>query len=407
MWERDVAVSARQATIDKQQMRGQSHLVRIDNQVKLSMIEQLLTNRKHSSILRVTVLALTGFIAITALMFVIAGQAVAQDAGNITPTPAPSKTPGGVEATEVMVPLAEATDSARIEDAGILPAPFETLTQADLSILTGNVQRPNGIAWLDEQLYVSCTGDWTIYQIDPNNGQTLTYIYGIRNAHTLHAERGSDNEVHVWVPDFQTNALNDVTRNGVRTVAQGLAGPWGMTVETEETFLITNLAGNTLTRVGRNGSVDTLVGGLRAPTGVALDEDIAYVANNGSTRRAIEWFDLSTATPIEASEDGSGQSLVSGLQNVTGLQLADDGFLYFAFSLGTRGVVGRVDPVACRENGGCAHEDIEIVLLTELAAPLSGLTVSPDGRLFVHTMFSPDIYWAQLPGFEINEDAEA
>ncbi len=276
------------------------------------------------------------------------------------------------------------------------------MTQADLSILTGNVQRPNGIAWLDDQLYVSCTGDWTIYQIDPDNGQTLTYIYGIRNAHTLHAENGTDNEIHLWVPDFQTNSLNDVTRNGVRVITNTLSGPWGMVEENEDAFLISNLSGNTLTRVSRAGEVETVVGGLRAPTGLAIEGENVYVANNGSTRRAIEWYDLSAATalPIEAPADGAGHELVTGLQNVTGLAMGEDGYLYFAFSLGTRGVVGRVDPVRCKENGGCAHEDIEIVLLTELAAPLSGLTISPDGRLFVHTMFSPDIYWVQLPGFE-------
>lgn len=380
-------------------------MFRIDNQVKTSMIEYSPVISKNRALFRTAAFGAASLAVAFTLLFPGIIQTTAQDSGAVTSTPAPSKTPGAEEATEVLESTAEATESARVEDAGILRVPFEPMTQADLSILTGNVQRPNGIAWLDDQLYVSCTGDWTIYQIDPNNGQTLTYIYGIRNAHTLHAERGSDNEVHVWVPDFQTNSLNDVTRNGVRVVAEGLAGPWGMTMESDETFLVSNLSGNTLARVGRDGTTETVVGGLRSPTGVALDENIAYVANNGSTRRAIEWFDVSGETAIEAAEDGSGQSLVSGLQNVTGLALGDDNYLYFAFSLGTRGVVGRVDPVACRENGGCAHEDIEIVLLTELAAPLSGLTVSPDGRLFVHTMFSPDIYWAQLPGFELVEAA--
>jgi hypothetical protein len=88
--------------------------------------------------------------------------------------------------------------------------------------------------------------------------------------------------------------------------------------------------------------------------------------------------------------------LVSGLQNTTGLVLGPDGYLYFAYALGTRGVVGRVDPDVCRERGGCSNTDVEIVVFTELAAPLAGLTISPDMRLFVHTMFSPDIYWVQL-----------
>ena len=321
----------------------------------------------------------------------------AQDLGIlVTPSPAPSKTPDATAASTAEA-TAEATPAAT---TGAGDDSFESLTQADLSILTGNVQRPNGIAWLDGQLFVSCTGDWTIYQIDAVSSQTLTYIYGIRNAHTLHAEVGQDNEIHLWAPDFQTNTLNDVTRNGVRAVTNGLSGPWGIVERDEESFLVTNLSANTLTSVGRDGAVETVVGGLRAPTGVATDGEVAYVGNNGSTRRAVEWYDLSESLPIQAPDDGAGHELVRGLQNVTGLTLAEDGYLYFAFSLGTRGVVGRVDPVRCRENGGCVNEDVEIVLMTELAAPLAGLTVSPDGKLYVHTMFSPDIYWAQLPGFE-------
>lgn len=332
--------------------------------------------------------------AIVICLTTLTTEISAQSDGNITPTPAPSKTPTTQEAT------AEATSNPTQADP---PSAMRSLTQADLSILTGNVQRPNGITWFNDELYVSCTGDWTVYQINSNNGQTLTYIYGIRNAHSLHAETGIDEELHLWVPDFQSNTLNDVTRRGVQVITNALSGPWGMVPENDDTFLITNLSANTLTRVSREGQVETVVGGLRAPTGVAVDSNIVYVANNGSTRRAIEWYDLTTDLPIESGESTGSQSLVTGLQNVTGLELAPDGYLYFAFSLGTRGVVGRVDPVRCMENGGCSHDDIEIVLMTELASPLAGLTVSPDGRLFVHTMFSPDIYWARIPGF----DAEA
>lgn len=316
---------------------------------------------------------------------------IAQDNGIlVTPSPAPSKTPDITIETTATADL-EITETARV--------PFRSLTQADLSILTGNVQRPNGISWLDGQLFVSCTGDWTIYQIDATSSQTLTYIYGIRNAHTLHAETDEDGEIHIWVPDFQANTLNDVTRNGIRTVADGLSGPWGMVARDENSFLITNLSANSLSSVSRDGEITTLIEGLRSPTGVAVNGTLAYIANNGSTRRAIEWYDLDEPTPTQAPDDGAGHILVSGLQNVTGLTLAEDNYLYFAFSLGTRGVVGRVDPVTCRENGGCGNDEIEIVLLTELAAPLSGLTISPDGKLYVHTMFSPDIYWVQLPGF--------
>ncbi|MEL7236828.1 MAG: hypothetical protein AAGK74_20155, partial [Chloroflexota bacterium] len=83
-------------------------------------------------------------------------------------------------------------------------------------------------------------------------------------------------------------------------------------------------------------------------------------------------------------------------QNPTGLTMGPDGLLYVSYALGTRGVIGRVDPVMCRENGGCTNNEVEIVVYTDLAAPLAGLAISPDMRLYTHTIFSPDIYFADL-----------
>src|SRR5690606_9569737 len=100
-------------------------------------------------------------------------------------------------------------------------------------------------------------------------------------------------------------------------------------------------------------------------------------------------------SPLAADTDG--KPLVTGLQNVTGITLGSDGWLYFAYALGTRGVVGRIDPNACVGNGGCTNDQIEVVVFTELSVPLAGLTLSPDMKLYVHSMFSPDLYWVQLP----------
>lgn len=313
-----------------------------------------------------------------------AGLAYAQET---TPTLGPTKTP---------TPTAEATAETTEASAATATrerAPFEPLTQEDLSVLTGNVQRPNGIAWFNNNLYTACTGDGTVYEINDTTGSTLTYIFGVQNAHTLYVESDDSNRLTLWVPDFQKNTLGEVTRNGVRDRAAGLRGPWGIAYLDEEAFLISELFGNTISIVERDGDVFPVVTGLMSPTGLARDEEFIYVANNGSTRRAIEWY------PLDAVLDGEepeGEILVSGLQNVTNLQLAYDGYLYFAFSLGTRGVVGRVDPDSCRENGGCTNDQIEFVVYTDIPAPLAGLTITPDLRLFVHTMFSPDIYWVQL-----------
>lgn len=316
-----------------------------------------------------------------ALLFV-AGMTTAQE--NVTPTPAPSKTP-----SSALDETSEPLNQLNLQ-------PLQTLIQSDLKILTGNVQRPNGITWHNNKLYTVCNGDFTIYEIDDVTAATRTYIWGVRNAHTLYAENTSQGELNLWAPDFQTNQLLRVDRNGVTPVLTNLNGPWGIAYLNENEFLLTGLRSNNLMIVTRDGQSREIVTDLRSPTGVAVDESAVYVANTGSARRAIEWIDRTEIPTAEESEPVTTHPLVSGLQNTTGLALAADGYLYFAYSLGTRGVVGRVNPAVCKHDGGCANDQVEIVVYTELAAPLAGLSISPDMRLFVHTMFSPDIYWVQV-----------
>jgi hypothetical protein len=297
-----------------------------------------------------------------------------------TPTPAPSKTP---EAT------AEATTEFGIIENTRLARSF---TQADLTVLTGNVQRPNGIAWIDGKLYISCSGDWTLYEVDAESGSTITFVSGVRDAHQIYGEK-TDDGFNLWIPDFDTNTLFLAThrRTAPRRIAtDSLNGPWGIALLDEESFLVTNLKGNTIVRVTREGTVEEVAAELRSPAGIVVDRDYVYVANNGSARRAIEWFEKD-----QRGDSVNLRSLVSGLQSVSNLTLASDGFLYFTYSLGTRGVVGRVDPEECRENG-CSNEEVEIVVYSELPAPLAGLTISSNMELFVHTIYRPEVYKVNL-----------
>ncbi|MFZ4825891.1 MAG: YncE family protein [Phototrophicaceae bacterium] len=297
--------------------------------------------------------------------------------------------------TKTPTPTSEPTTSATISPTPLARAVGESFLQADLSILSGNVQRPNGMFWHNNMVYTSCNGDWTIYEINGETGATTTYIYGIRNAHQLHAET-VENELQLWIPDFQTNELVLISQRAIQKIAGDLQGPWGI-IAYHDDFLVTNLLANNLVKITRGGEVEIMVNNLRSPTGVAVDGDVVYVANNGSARRAIEWFELAEQDqPIDASSD-SNYSLVSGLQNVTGVVLGSDEKLYFSYALGTRGVVGRIDPNVCRDKGGCTHDEVEIVVYTDLASPIAGLTLSPDLRLYLHTIFSPDIYYIDLP----------
>lgn len=303
-----------------------------------------------------------------------------------TPTPAPTKTD---VPDSISTPIEEGTDRSP-----------RTLTQADMRVITGNVQRPNGMVWHNGMLYIVCTGDWTIYEVDAETGSTRTYIYGVRNGHMLYAEQEANQPLTLWVPDFNTNQFLRVNATrSPQVVHSGIDAPWGMTLFDEEYFLVTSLNSNSIHLINRDGDEAMVVDELRSPTGITSDGDFIYFANSGSARRSIEWFsrdEIDLDTNVETFSEITPQPLVSGLQNVTSLTVANDGYLYFAYSIGTRGVVGRIQPEQCRENG-CTNDLVEIVLYTELAAPLAGLTISPDMKLYIHTMFRPEIYWVQLP----------
>lgn len=264
--------------------------------------------------------------------------------------------------------------------------------QGDLQVISGNVQRPNGVFWHEDYLYTGCAGDFTIYKIDDQTGVTSTYISGVQNTHSLYVEAGPV----IWAADFQRNALVsiDLRRSPARQdIAEGLGAPWGLAPTNDDAFYITQFRTDDVIRVDTNGNIDVIATDFRNPSGIAIDGDFVYVGNNGSARRAIEWF-KATDAPVNPAEISP---LVSGLQNVTNLVMGPDALLYFAYSLGTRGIVGRVAPDYCRNNDGCTNIDVEIVLWSELSAPLAGLTITPDLRLFVHTMFGSEIYWVQLP----------
>lgn len=318
-------------------------------------------------------------------VFAVVGQTPAY-----TPTPAPTKT--ALPATTTATATAETeTESQRFAVSSI-ETPYN---QEDLSVLVGNVQRPNGILWLNNNLYTACNGDYTLYQIDAITGRTVTLVFGVQNAYTLYGEE-TPQGYNLWIPDFQTNqiVLVDQRRTAPRVIVrQGLESPWGIALFDENAFLVTNVRGNNIVHVTRTGEVQPVMQDLRSPTGIVVEGDKVYVANNGSARRAIEWFERSTLQPNSETAP-SAKPLVSGLQNVHNLVLGGDGYLYFTYALGTRGVVGRVQPEECLE--GCTNEAVEIVVYTDIEAPLAGLTFSPDMRLYVHSIFKPEIYWVDL-----------
>lgn len=275
---------------------------------------------------------------------------------------------------------------------GIVSAPLESpFLQDDLELIVGNVQRPNGLVWFEHHLYTVCNGDWTVYRINDQTAETITLVFGTRDGNSLLAE-ATEAGFDLWVPDSDTGTLwkIDQKREAPRSVTDGLESPWGIARLDGDRFLITDSRLNTILEVSESGASREAQSQLRAPTGIARAGDYIYFANGGSARRGVEYFEIGA--------DGTYSDvkpLVSGLQNTSNIALGADGFLYFAYALGTRGVVGRVNPELCRESG-CGNDEVEMVVFSDVPAPLA-IALSDDLRLFLHSRYRPEIYWAQLP----------
>lgn len=272
--------------------------------------------------------------------------------------------------------------------SNVLENPFR---QSDLELVIGNVQRPNGLVWFDDTLYTVCNGDWTIYQIDDRSGETVTFVFGVRNGNSLIAE-STEAGFDLFVPDPDTGTLwkIDQSRAAPVGISSELPAPWGIARLNDDTFLVTDTGANAIIAVSASGEQETIHSELRAPTGIVRADDTVYFANGGSARRGIEYFQL--------ADDGSHtevKPLVSGLQTTTNVVMGADGHLYFSYALGTRGVVGRIEPARCQESG-CSNQDVEMVVFSDIPAPLA-IAVSDDLRLFLHSRYRPEIYWVQLP----------
>ena len=272
------------------------------------------------------------------------------------------------------------------QDATATPAQPPYL-QGDLTLLVGNVQRPNGLVYHDGSLFTVCNGDWTIYKVDAETGESISFVFGVHNGNSLIAE-STDSGFDLFVPDPETGTLwqLDQRRQSPVKVADELEAPWGVTRLDDETLLISDTRKNAILAVDSEGGTTTLLDGLRAPTGITHQDGLLFIANGGSARRGIEVFDI---------ESEALSPLVSGVQNISNITLGADGLLYFAYALGTRGVVGRIDPALCLDEG-CGGDDIEPVVFSDVPAPLA-ITLSDDMRLFLHSRYRPEIYRVQLP----------
>jgi len=183
----------------------------------------------------------------------------------------------------------------------------------------------------------------------------------------------------------------------LRTVARDLHGPWGLAYVDEEHFLLTNLLSNTVNLLSRDGDNQVLLDGLSAPMGLVHDEETVYVANYGSTRRSIEWYDY------DAVLDGSADARRS--RSCAGQRLAERDRLaawqrrqaLLCLRASNRGMIGRVDPQICGRTAVAVTINRDRALQRPRGAA-GGLNAHAGHAAVRHTMFQTDLYWADITG---------
>ena len=177
------------------------------------------------------------------------------------------------------------------------------------------MQRPNGIAWFNNKLYTACTGDGTVYEIDDTTGaDARLHLRHSRMRKRSTSKQDAQNNLTLWVPDYQANTLTKVTRSGVETVARNLHGPWGIAYVDEQHFLLTNLLEQyASTCSAAMGTIRFCWKTWRRRWGLFMMIETLYVANYGSTRRSIEWYRFDAVlngadqTPATSDQSCPGQ----------------------------------------------------------------------------------------------------
>ena len=150
--------------------------------------------------------------------------------------------------------------------AAATPSPAESprlpFLQSDLTLLMGNVQRPNGLVYFDGSLFTICSGDWTIYKVDAETGDSISFVFGVQNGNSLIAE-STEAGFDLFVPDPDSGALwqLDQRRQAPVKVAEELAAPWGITRLGDDVLLVSDTRANAVFAINGDGEQTKLVEG--------------------------------------------------------------------------------------------------------------------------------------------------
>ena len=200
----------------------------------------------------------------------------------------------------------------------------------------------------------------------------------------------------VIVADFWNHAVRRIAPDGmVTTIAGGngqgvrdgpaavaqFAGPSDVAVHADGSIYVADSRGNRIRRIGMDGVVTTVAGG--GPTG---RENAEFRDGPAAEARFTEPFAITfdhdgnllivdrSDRRIRALSPAGWVSTIAGLAGIvddsgpSGIAIADDGTIFFA-----GGSVGRID----------GRGDVSTVLRNIQGGPSGGITVGPDGALYV------------------------
>jgi DNA-binding beta-propeller fold protein YncE len=176
-----------------------------------------------------------------------------------------------------------------------------------LKEFTLNLNKPYGLAFYNNTLYVTNYNDRIISKITANTdgtGTASTYVSGgLFGGYSLEF----DSSGTLYVANNSTNTVSKITRYGnIGTIttyaASGLNGPQGLAFDSSGNLYVSNSNSNTVSKIKPNvdGTVTVIayvVSGFNGVQGIAIDSsDNLYVAN----------YNNNTISKVTANADGTG-----------------------------------------------------------------------------------------------------
>jgi hypothetical protein len=211
--------------------------------------------------------------------------------------------------------------------------------------VASGINRPYGVGFINNTLYVSSLGDKTIYTVSSSEKKPIAKMDFVNSFLTT--------QDSLLLPDYANNTIMKVASTSATVFKKGLSGPLSISKDKKNNYYVANYLGNTVTLFQENGnSIQNYVTNLAGPSSVLYDDQTSslYIAN----------FLSSTLTIVVPGN--RADITYKSLLNMTTLYLSSKQRLYVLATNNGHGVLAEL-----KQDGTALP-----ILITDLPSPVVG-----------------------------------